>query len=366
MTPIGTTWERYFFKEICKNTLFFLLIFFSLYSLIDYSSHAASFHKQNVHFHLFETLLYYGSEFLRQLNVLLPFAILVASIRVLTNLNTHNELIALLSSGISLRTLMRPFVFFGLVCTLFTYLNSEFFESVATEHINRIDSLRSSKRHKQMEELAVQNLAFADGTSLIYHHFDSSQQRFFDVYWVQDINNIYRMKYLYPSLEADVASVGHFVDQLKRNEQDQLVVIAQLPIFSFSEMKFNQDSLFEVVMAPDELPISILWQKLPPSLEAGSEKESQIVAAFVHKLLMPWLCLLAVIGPAPFCVRFTRNLPVFFIYAGGFFGLIVFDLIMKTAFTLAERQVFAAWIAVTVPFLLMSLPLTWRFLRICR
>lgn len=359
----GTIWERYFFKSICKNTVSFLLIFFLLYSLIDYSSHAASFHKQNVQFRLFETFLYYGSELLRQLNILLPFAILIASVRVLTSLNTHNELIALLSSGISLKTLMRPFILFGLICTLLTYLNSEFFETTASEYINRIESLRSSKRHKQMEELSVQRVVLTDGTHLIFHHFEGDEQRFFDVYWIQDIDNVYRMKYLYPLLDGSEPPMGHFVDQLKRNRQDQLVVVDRLPTLSFPLMKFNKEALFDAVTAPDELPISKLWQKLPPSLQASSEKESQIVAAFMHKWLMPWLCLLAVIGPAPFCVRFTRNLPVFFIYAGSFFGLVVFGLVMKTAFTLAERQVFTAWIVMIVPFMVMSLPLAWRFAR---
>ncbi len=360
---IGSTWERYFLKEIAKTTLFFLLAFFTLYSLVDYSSHAASFHHNQLQFSWKDTGAYYLSTFIQQINILLPFALLIALIRALCTLNAHNELIALMSSGISLMTLMRPFLFFGLLCTCYLYFNTEVLQPLAMHQIVRVEKLRSSKKHKQMEMKSVQHLSLGDGSTIVFHHFDHDRQAFFDAYWVRNIDNIYHMKYLEPALE-EKAPVGHFVDHFTRDADHQLIVAEQFAQTTFPEMVFNKELLFDTVIDPDRLPLSDLWKKLPGLNRAASEKESQVLAAFYHKLIIPWLCLLVVIGTAPFCIRFTRNLPVFLIYAGGVFSLVTLNLIITTGVTLAERQVLPPLLVIGVPFALIASLLLWRFSRI--
>jgi len=52
-------------------------------------------------------------------------------------------------------------------------------------------------------------------------------------------------------------------------------------------------------------------EKSPENHEAQSEKEARSLSALHRKLATPWLCLLAVLAPAPFCMRFRDNSPLF-------------------------------------------------------
>ena len=103
-------WERYFFFDTLKTLLFLLFAFSALFVLIDYASHTGSFHQNHIRFAFKEFLIYYGGELIQKSEVLLPFGILVATIRTLTRLNQQNELIALLAAGVKMKSLLRPFL----------------------------------------------------------------------------------------------------------------------------------------------------------------------------------------------------------------------------------------------------------------
>jgi lipopolysaccharide export system permease protein len=107
--------------------------------------------------------------------------------------------------------------------------------------------------------------------------------------------------------------------------------------------------------------MSDLRLKLPSRNAPLSEKEAKIQAQFFRKLLLPWLALLAVIGAAPFCVKVTRELNVYFIYAVSIFGLVFIYFLMNGATTLADRQVMDPYIALIVPFAIISSILTARY-----
>jgi lipopolysaccharide export system permease protein len=359
-------WERYFFKELFKTCIFFITCFYGLYVLIDYSSHTRSFHHASVQFQWFETVIYYGCEFVRRVEVLLPFAILIATIRTLCKLNMHHELVALMSSGLSLKMLMRPFLLFGLFCTCLMFLNTEFLVPIALKRLNQIDDTRSRAKRKQTLMTAAQHIALEDGTTLIFQNYDTPQSRFFDTYWIRSINDIYRIKYLYPNANSDQpnAVLGQYVDHLKRNSQGKLITVASFEEKALPEMHFNPQTLFETITLPEELALSELWDKHPSPEVTLSEKEAQSMTIFYRKLLLPWLCLLAVIAPAPFCLRFTRYLPLFFIYAGSIFGLVAIYLAIDAAVLLGKGQILSPFLAVWPLFIVVSSCFTWRFIKV--
>lgn len=359
-------WERYFLREIINTFLFFILCFYGLYILIDYASHTASFHHNHVDFQWKEVATYYACDFVKRLDFILPFALLIASIRTFSSLNTHNELIALMSSGISLQTLMRPFIFLGLFCTCLLYFNTEYLTPVALQELRHIHDSRDSKRRKYDAQASVQHLILEDNSTIVFQNYDSSQNRFFDAYWIQDTDNIYRMKYLFPYLETeDTYPVGHFVDHLTRNAQGELVSIESFATKVFPTIHFNKNILFETITTAEEQALSELWKKLPSS-QISNEKEAKILATFYQKLLLPWLCLFAIIGPAPFCLRTTRNLPTFFIYAGGIFSLLAFDVVQQATVILGERQVLPSFWIICLPFVSVASILIFRFVRLGR
>ena len=242
-------WERYFLQEILKSFFFFVAIFYGLYVLIDYASHSSSFYYNHSRFKIYEVAIYYLCELIKRLEVLIPFGLLIATIRTLTNLNMHHELVALMASGIKMKTLLRPFVVVGLAMVLLMYINTQFLMPVALQRINHIDQKHRTQKNKSAQALAVQSLILKDKTSVIFQNYDSVEKKLIDVYWIRNINDIYHSKYLYPYEEIPT---GNFVDHFHRKSGGELTVVETFDIKQFPEMHFHKRDLFQGMIAPED------------------------------------------------------------------------------------------------------------------
>jgi Predicted permeases len=353
---LTTIWERYFLRETLKTFALFLFCFYGIYALIDYSNHASSF--KHYHFTILDVLKFYAYEFVSRMDVLIPFAILIACVRTLCSLNTHNELVALMASGITMKRLLLPFVAVGLFFTGIVYIGTEVLQPMAAKYNTQLDHSRA--KAKQKKHLPIQQLALEDNSSLIFQSYDTNSQYFFDTYWVRSVDDIYRIRKLYPYAEIPK---GEVVERLQRNPQGNLVPTESHAEITFPTMRFNKEKLLNTVTTPDSQSLSTLKQQLPSHDEKLNEKEARLLTTYYYKWAIPWLCLLAVLAPAPFCVRFSRTLPVFFIYALSIFGLVSFYLVMDAAAVLGERQVASPLVAIWLPFTAFFTFFGYRFLR---
>lgn len=351
-------WERYFLKETLKTFLLFIFCFYGLFVLIDYASHAASFHRGNNSFQWKTVGFYYLLEFVKRLEVLVPFALLLATVKTLTTMNVHNELVALMASGVKLKRLMRPFLVLGIFFTALLYLNTELLLPQVLKQIKHMDNARSLIKHKNRNQPIVRHLVLEDGSTLLFQNYDSAAENFFDAYWIKSVDSVYRIKFLFPNREQPH---GRFVDLLKRSPSGELKLENSYVEKSFPEIKFNKQTLFETITSPEEQSYSQLWDKTPSMINPQSEKQSQLVTTYFYKLAMPWLCLLAVVGPMPYCVKFTRNLPLFYIYAWSIFGLVAFYIAMDAALVLGERQAVAPALAIWPVFSFFMVAVGWRY-----
>lgn len=357
MMVLTTIWERYFLRETAKVFVFFLVSFYGLYALIDYSNHAASF--KHYHFTIFEVIKFYSFEFVAKMDVIVPFALLVACVKTLCSLNTHNELVALMASGIKLKRLLLPFVAFGLILTALIYFNIEALQPVAYKFNTKLDHSRAKAKQKKYPY--IQQLTLQDNTPLIFQNYNSETKEFFDAFWVRSIDDIYRIHTL--SFDT-IEPMGKGVDHLQRNWDGFLVLTESFSEKTFPDFHFNTEQLKESIISTEAQSLSKLKEKLPDHGKELSEKEAYLLTTYYYKLALPWLCLLAVIAPAPFCIRFTRTLPVFFIYAFSIFGLVAFYLVLDAAVILGERQMIPPASAIWLPFTCFFAFFGWRFLRL--
>lgn len=354
---ITKIWERYFVFEILKTAFFFLFSFYGLYVLIDYANRTTSFHHTHTHFKIVEVLFYYAYEFIKKAEILVPLALLIATIRTLTTMNQHNEIVALRSSGLSVQTLMRPLFYLGLIVTCLLYVNTEFLLPKALKQLKLIDEARSSKKSKLLDINPAKHLILEDGSTLIFQSYNSLEKKFSDVYWIKNIDEVLHMQTLFLDTQE-----GHFVDHLKRNENQEFANVSSSSHLK-TDIKFNMEALFETITLPEELSITMLWEKLPNTTELKSEKETQIVSAFYQKMLLPWAALFAIIAPIPYCLVATRNLPIFFIYAGSLFCFIAWYLLIGASVLLGKRQVADPSI-ILWPTLMGIMPFfLWKFFR---
>lgn len=350
-------WEKYILRIFLTTLLFVLLGFYGLYVLIDYSCHTSYIHS-GITSPLQHLGVIYLSEFANRLDVLLPFAILIATIKTLTQLNTHNELVALLAGGVSIKRILRPLVITGFFLTAILYANAQFAVPKAKHTLKTITEERHQYKKKRSDQPFVQHLFLEDESRVIFQKYDAYNKRFYDAYWIADSDKLYHMKHLYPH---EKPPRGEEVEKFERAPNGVLTKQETFSEIAFNTMQFNKKRLLETTTSPEELSIKQVWSRLPSLTNPKSEKQSALLTAFYYKVLTPWICLLAIIGPAPFCVRYTRTLPVFFIYACFTFIFVTFHLVMESAEVLGKRQVVDPLLIIFIPFILFSFPAFWYY-----
>lgn len=351
-------WERYFLKQFAAIFFLFLFCFYGLYILIDYASHTSALSQHHIQIHWHDIVRYYLYVFASRAEILLPLALLIAFVKTVCTLNAHQELVALMASGTSLKTLMRPFLLMGLFCMGMMYANEQFLLPEALKKLRRIEDATKHQKTRHAPPLTVRQVKFEDGSLLIYQDYDTAKERFFDVYWIPSIDHIYRIKYLSP---YQTVPTGFFVDELVRQPNGELLQQASYPAFAFASMQFNQELLQSTILEADMLSLTDLVEQADQISSASNEKESKVLTALYWKLAIPWLCVLAILAPAPLCVRFSRQLPIFLIYVCSLFGLIAFYMLMDAAQVIAKRQVLSPLWAIWVPFLSVFGFFSWRF-----
>ncbi|KAF3361403.1 putative permease, YjgP/YjgQ family [Chlamydiales bacterium STE3] len=353
-------WEKYFLKELIKSFCLFLGIFYGLYVLIDYSSHMSGVNYHHTRLRLTELAFHYSCEFLVRSEILIPFALLIATVKVLCQFNTHNELVALLAAGYSKKRLIVPFLGFALLLTSFMFLNMEFAFPKATRRLQQLEEKYARERPSKYSKPIVHHLVLEDGALLLFKSWNPTMRRFEETFWIRSIDEIWKMALLYPYSKPPE---GLSIDVLKRAPNGEIIVVNSMENAAIKELRFNKKRLMETITPPDELSISELAAKLPLNEKELGEKEALILTAFYRKLIMPWLPLLVVLGVATFCMTFTRQLPLFFIYSGSIFGLVAIYLIINAASVLGERQVLSPLTAILTPFACFSLVFIVRFMR---
>ncbi|MEC7839038.1 MAG: LptF/LptG family permease [Chlamydiota bacterium] len=345
-------WEKYLLKQFLGTLLLVLLGFYGLFVLLDFSTHASIF-PHTMQSRWLQITIFYIFEYFEKIDTLLPFAVLIATIKTLCQLNLNNEIVAMLAGGVNIKRLIRPLIIVGFILVSIVYLNAQFLLPVSSKHMKHFTEERKLSKKKNNEIPFVQHLALADHSTLIFQNYDPHEERFFDAYWVRSNSEIYRIKHLYPH---EKTPRGTFVEHLTTNSHGQLTQTDYFEETTFDSMIFNKKRLLETTTLPDELSLTELWSKIPCIKGCESEKNAKILTTFYYKMAIPWLCLLAIIAPAPFCLQFTRTLRIYMVYGFFTFALVSFYLIMDSAEVLGKRQAVDPFWAIFTPLIIYFTP----------
>lgn len=359
-----TLLDRYLYKEITKTFLLFLGSFYLLYTLIDYTSRGAHSLDSNLGFA--GLTFYYSLLFVKQVAMLFPFAMLLATIKVLLTLNVNRELIVLLGVGVPLKRILRPFILFALLLMALLYLNSEFIRPYASYKIEEIeDQHKSNQKHHKKPEAAfegMKQLHLADGSLLISQSYDRSQDQLFDSYWIRGIDQIWRIKYL--QLNNDAPPQGLFADQLVRSSTGELQLENSYESLSFPGLAIDKEVIDISLRGPEELSLSRLWSTCSFCKQNLNTREATLAALFHDQLANPLSCLLAVVAPAPFCIHFSRRSRILLIFILAISGAVVFHLIANAILVVAQSQSFSPALTIYSPYLLYFAGFLPRFTRL--
>ncbi len=131
-----TLLDRYILRQFFKNLAMIALSFIAIYLLIDFFEKIDDFMEKGKSMGLVVKFFCFNIPFI--LEQVSPVCILLAGVVALGILSHTNELIALKSCGISLRKIVAPLIWGGLVCTLFFLALAQFVLPKTVSETNRI------------------------------------------------------------------------------------------------------------------------------------------------------------------------------------------------------------------------------------
>ncbi len=344
-------WWTYFFKEVTKVFFFFLLSFFFLYSLLDYATHMEDFFHNNT-LQIKDILLFYGCHFLKRADLLLPLALMVATIKTLTTFNVRREWMALQVAGLPRKKLIRPFLVLALLCSLFNWIS---FQSLLPYALNQMDEFRMSHfkgSHRAKQRELIHLLSLKDRSKLLYQTYDTEKKELFDVLWIRSQDDIWRMKFL----DGDPTHPeGRYVDHLVRNKEGFLEKKDSFDRFYFLELKWNPKMLGQSQIPFENRSFKELFRLAIHSALVTPYEIPKITTQICFKLAIPLLSPLALLSIIPLCVHFSRRFNPFFIYAIGIFGTLSFYMLIDALTILGEQATLSPIIGIFTPFLISAI-----------
>lgn len=339
-------WERYILREMVKIFFLFLGCFFFLYALVDYSLHMQDFIVDRK-IQLSHLTVYYFFQFVKRADLLVPLALLVATLKVLFSMNTRGELTALQSSGLPAKKILRPLFFLGLLCVLFNLISSEFLLPNSLNFLDQFREKHFKHSHRGNRKEPIHVLPLKDKSKVVYQAEDKENNLFVDVFWIRSVDEIWRMH----SLSTDPKNpVGYFVDRLQRNREGIFEKTESFDHYRFSSFTWQPDPIGRGSIPVENRRLSELLRLLIQKDKITPYEYSQTLTHFLFKICIPFLPLLVILASAPFCLKVSRNLPIFFTYAIALFSLIAFFAFVDAAIILGENRILSPYMAIVTPF----------------
>ncbi|HSX10239.1 MAG TPA: LptF/LptG family permease [Chlamydiales bacterium] len=342
-------WFRHILWQLTKTFLFLLVCLFAIYVVVDLSVHGVRFLSSG-HTTFAEVSLYYFRTLAVLLDLFLTLTFLLATMRVLFDLNGHREIVALQMAGLSKKKLLVPFFVFAAFLSSLCYINSQWFSPDAQDVADAFMIAHRPQKKSKADKIHVYSISLEDDSELVYQSFDKAKKELFDVYWIRNPNDIWHMK----NLRVDPLQ-GQFVNHLTRNSKKQLEKSESFTLRDFPELPWNEEATLQKFVPFENRPIATLCSQ---AIIDSAERRS-ILTHLSYKLLVPLMPFLVLFAIGPISTQFSRNRPVFLIAAFSLFGFISLKVILDGMLILGENQVLPAIVAIWGPIALVlafSLP----------
>lgn len=330
-------WQRHLTAHLIKTFLFFFLCIFFIYVTVDLSVHGVKFFAKST---FVEVAQYYLRTLATFFELFLSLAFLLAALRVLFDLNSHREMLALQMAGLSKKQLLTPFFLFATLLSSACYINTQWFAPGAQDTTL---AFKGAHKEKKVKKIFLYSVSLEDNSELVYQSFNEEKKELFDVFWIRTPKDIWHMKYL-----ETTPVKGHFVHHLVQNDLRQIEKTESFLTKDFPEIAWDKEAFLHKYVPFESRSISTL---LLQARNTGAERPS-IFSHLYYKLLTPLTPLLILFAIGPICMRFARNRPFFLIAACAIFSFIALKVILDGMLILGENQVLPALVAIWSPLLL--------------
>jgi len=336
-------WAKELFKKIIKKLLFIFFSLIFLYVIVDFSIHSTRFANANV----VMLIKYYLTQVSDYLDVFLPISFLISIVRTLTEMNINKELLALFSSGLSKKSLIKPLFVIAFLLSLVCLFNAEFVVPKTAYFMNNFQKQFFAKKFKNAKR-KVHSIFLSDHSHLVFSKYDPQSGTLEDIFWIRNFNDILHIE----KIELTSPPTAYFLDSLTREQNDRLVKRDSYKKKVLENLSVTEQELLDLFITPDRYPLTkLLISNKNESLETISEKNSLASLKIIYSLTF----FLIVICTFPFCIHFSRDFSPLYVLSFSIFAFVCFYAMLSALSILSINQVFSTFTVLWIPSIFLLL-----------
>ena len=353
---------RHLFMNLLKPLLYLLLAFTLLFIIADLMDNAEEFLKYDTS--ALVIAKYYSLQLPSLIIFIVPICLLLATLYSLSMLTRHSEIVAMRASGISIYRIIRPYMFLGFLCFLFTAAVNEY---TGPRFAYRAHQLLESQKELS-DDVYFENIPYRNPTAGHTWYIEGFDTR---TYTMQGIT--LRQRRPDGSDRTKVtARKGHWLDRRWWFEDGSIQhfdannnLAGPAETFQTLEMRdlpeIPEDFMGEAKDAEHQSSLE-LWHYITTHQFLSPETLNKYEVDFHHKLTMPFICLIATLIGIPVGAHTGRKgaLAGIMMAIGMFFGFYAMQFTMEY---LAKQMIILPWVgawSAVIAFYLLGSYMIWR------
>ena len=346
--------DRYVLRNFIQPYLYCIIGFISIWLIYDISDNVSVFIEQN--FGLGRTARYYLTQLPQIGVILLPISLLLALLYSLGRMSRANEIVSMLTAGISIPRLLYPLIFVGLLTVSATYaLNYELAPHSETNRRNLLMSERV-RRESRIEGQIFRNRT--DNRTWFIQSFRRGENQFHNVQVLQqNQQDKITTNYIAGTATFEPAAKTWQLQGVKIVNYDGQGNITHeemqpsLIINNWSETPYRLGSAnvrAENLSVPELRDYLRYNSDFPKTLLAPFQTHLQ------YRLSLPWTCLVVVLIAAPLGIGYSRR-GILSSVAASIILVFAMQVLTHLFIALGEGDRVPAWIAGWMPNLIFTI-----------
>jgi lipopolysaccharide export system permease protein len=337
---------RYLIKEIVKYVSLILMVAVGIYIAVDFFEKIDNF--LNAGLTISRSLTYFFLNIPFITSQLLPVCILISVLIVFGLMARHNEILALRSSGVSMRRLVRPVIAVGLAATVLHFL---FSEVVVPYTAHKANAIWLTEVKKESAVVSRENNIWLRENRMIMHikHFNPLEKAIYGItiYYFDDyFRLIRRIDAAKGVFEENQWVLSDLMEQHPERESDSFTAVFRERIIE--PIGLLPENLSQVVKKASEMNFQELADYVRKIQESGYD--ATVYRVDLHaKVAFPFICaVMSLLGPGIAArAGLKEGLPISIAYGLGiaFFYWIFYSFCISLGYGNMLPPIIAAWSA---------------------
>ncbi len=346
--------DRYVLRNFLRAYLYCIAAFISIWLIFDISDNLSTFFDDRIS--LKQVILYYLTQVPQILVVLLPVSLLLALLFCLSRMSRTNEIVSMLTAGVSIPRLLLPLMGMGLLTSAVSgTLNYSLAPHAEQARRAAFESMRENSREPGVVGQIFRNRS--ENRTWFIQRFRPEQNEFITVQVLQQdaddniVTNYLATQAFYRAPEGlwelRLVKVVNY-DATGNITREQ--VFKTLPMPQWNETPFR---LASSNMRAEYLSLPELYDYLRFNADFPQTLLAPFATHFQYRMALPWTCLVVVFLAAPLAINFSRSGVLSSVAAA--IGLVfAMNFLSHLFLALGEGDRIPAWAAAWTPNILFA------------